>query len=116
METTTTGSLSQTTTGPSSSETPSLQSETKIQIVPKLSRKDLQARKRFELDGVLISEAYYPEIPAGWPNRATRRAVQKNRLDRLSPEWKQVFQDTTPSGIPGTSRGEALFEAIRKMT
>jgi hypothetical protein len=37
---------------------------------------------------------YYPEIPAIWPNRATRRAVKQNRLSRLSGEWRQKLAET----------------------
>jgi hypothetical protein len=36
-------------------------------------------------------QGHYPEVPAGWPNRATRRAVKGNRMSRLSSEWRQVL-------------------------
>lgn len=37
------------------------------------------------------SLGYYPEVPALWPNRATRRAVKQGRNHRLSSEWRQVL-------------------------
>jgi hypothetical protein len=46
----------------------------------------------------------YPEIPAGWPNRATRRAVKQGRDSRLSGEWRQVL-----------AQQPALRQAIRAL-
>jgi hypothetical protein len=37
------------------------------------------------------AEAVYPEVPAGWPNRAVRRAVKQNRESRLPQCWKQAL-------------------------
>lgn len=33
----------------------------------------------------------YPTVPAGWPNRATRRAAKQGREFRLSAAWKAVL-------------------------
>ncbi|NCT81928.1 MAG: hypothetical protein GXC94_02180 [Comamonadaceae bacterium] len=38
---------------------------------------------------------YYPTVPAMWPNRATRRAIQQGRESRLSGEWRERLV-TTP--------------------
>lgn len=35
--------------------------------------------------------AEYPAVPAGWPNRATRRAVQQGRMSRVSGPWGVVL-------------------------
>ena len=48
--------------------------------------------------------SHYPETPAGWPNRATRRAVKHNKPMRLSQPWKAVLM-----GRP------ELLAAIRKL-
>jgi hypothetical protein len=33
----------------------------------------------------------YPEVPPGWPNRATRRAIKHGKEHRLSAAWRQVL-------------------------
>ena len=49
------------------------------------NRDQLQARAH---------RGYYPEVPAIWPNRATRRAVKQGRNSRLSAEWRQKLATT----------------------
>lgn len=48
------------------------------------------SRTRLEALGI-TQPATYLEVPAGWPNRATRRAVKQGRHSRLSGEWRQVL-------------------------
>lgn len=55
-----------------------------VRFVPGLSRTRIEALG-------LTQPATYPEVPAGWPNRATRRAVKQGRTQRLSGEWRQVL-------------------------
>jgi hypothetical protein len=38
-----------------------------------------------------LSGLMYPVVPAGWPNRAVRRAVKQNRESRLPQCWKQAL-------------------------
>jgi hypothetical protein len=56
------------------------------------------ARRYAKQEGVARSRAggflpasQYPEVPAGWPNRATRRAIRFGKEHRLSREWRQVL-------------------------
>ncbi len=37
-----------------------------------------------------VSGVRYPVIPAGWPSRATRRAIRYGEF-RLSSEWRQTL-------------------------
>jgi hypothetical protein len=58
--------------------------------LPKMTRNDQREVRSFA--GMLNQGgAVYPEVPAGWPNRATRRAVKGNRMSRLSAPWKALF-------------------------
>lgn len=36
-------------------------------------------------------ECIYPVVPANYPNRAVRRAVQQGRLQRLPGEWREYL-------------------------
>jgi hypothetical protein len=39
----------------------------------------------------IVAPATYPEVPPGWPNRATRRAIKQGREHRLDGAWRQVL-------------------------
>lgn len=60
------------------------------------NRTQLQARNHYRFRGTRMAYGYrdaceYPEVPAGWPNRATRRAVKQNRFSRLTGDWRAVL-------------------------
>jgi hypothetical protein len=38
-----------------------------------------------------LTAPVYPKIPAGWPNRATRRAIKQGSDNRLTGEWRQLL-------------------------
>lgn len=43
------------------------------------------------MDRRMRSLAVYPEVPAGWPNRATRRAIKQRQEHLLSSSWSAVL-------------------------